>query len=341
MPRSSAVDFVSGPVPAAGGAREIAPGILWLRMPLPLVLDHVNLYALEDPAGWVIIDTGLADQTTRDLWRTLRDGPMAGKPISRVICTHHHPDHMGGAGWLCESLGLPVTASRLEWETAQEVRHRPLDREVKVDYLRRAGYTADMQERSRQRPNIFAPLVSAPPPDVDAITDGDRLAIGGRQWQVMLCGGHSPAHACLWSAEDRVLIAGDQVLPSISPIIGVWPPNWDRDPLTAFHQALGRLATLGADSLVLPSHGEPFHNLPARCAELMDHHRSRLQRVLDCAAEPVTVLQAQQALFRRSFDDMNNEMATAETLAHLNYLIAAGSLARDEDGAGVWLYRRR
>lgn len=341
MARNSAVDSLSGPLPEAGGAREVAPGILWLRMPLPLVLDHVNLYALQDQTGWVIIDTGLADQTTRDLWQALWAGPMAGQPISKVICTHHHPDHMGGAGWLCERFGLPVTASRLEWETGHEVRHRPLDRELKVDYLRRAGYTADMQERVRRRTNIFTTLVSPPPVGIEAIDEGDVLTIGGRRWQVMLCGGHSPSHACLWNAEDQILIAGDQVLPNISPIIGVWPPNWDRDPLAEFHQALARLAALGADALVLPSHGEPFRNLPVRCAELMEHHRARLDRVLTACHQPITILEAQQALFRRSFDDMNNEMATAETLAHLNHLMTKGALVREADETGLWHYRQR
>ena len=341
MPRSSSVDFLTGPVPEAGKAREISPGVLWFRMPLPLVLDHVNLYALEDGAGWAIIDTGLADQTTRELWLALWEGPMAGRPVTRVICTHHHPDHMGGAGWICERLGLPVTASRPEWETAHEVRHRPLDREAKVDYLRRAGYTPEMQDRARRRTNIFTALVSPPPERLEAIDDGEVLTIGGCRWQVMLCGGHSPAHACLWNADDRLLIGGDQALPSISPIIGVWPPGWDKDPLTAFYQSLARLALLGAETLVLPSHGEPFRNLPGRCAELMAHHQARLDRVTAATEQPATILEAQQALFRRSFDDMNNEMATAETLAHLNYLLGTGSVAREADATGVWRYRRR
>ena len=81
--------------PEFGRAIEIAQGILWIRLPLPMALDHVNIYALDDGDGWTIVDTGMGSNKTRGLWRDLMARELGGRPITRVILTHHHPDHVG------------------------------------------------------------------------------------------------------------------------------------------------------------------------------------------------------------------------------------------------------
>ena len=74
--------------PAEGAAHEVAPGILWLRLPLPMALDHVNVFALDDGAGWTIVDTGFASKRAKAIWETLLHGPLRGKPVTRVSVTH-------------------------------------------------------------------------------------------------------------------------------------------------------------------------------------------------------------------------------------------------------------
>ena len=93
--------------PAPGAAIEVAPGVLWMRLPLSMKLDHVNVYALDEGDGWTVVDTGFDSAKSRAIWQMLLDGPLAGKPVTRVIAPHHHPDHLGLAGMRerVESLG--------------------------------------------------------------------------------------------------------------------------------------------------------------------------------------------------------------------------------------------
>src|SRR5215813_7086435 len=101
--------------PAAGEVIEAAPGILWARIPLPFRLDHINVYLIDDGAGWALLDTGIDNDVTRAVWHTLAAGPLAGRPLTRLIVTHFHPDHVGLAGWLCERHGLPLHMSQTEY----------------------------------------------------------------------------------------------------------------------------------------------------------------------------------------------------------------------------------
>ena len=103
-----------GDPPPAGEAREIAPGVHWVRMPLPFALQWINLWLVEDGEGWTIVDTGVAMEQSREYWRKIFDETLKGKPVTRVVCTHMHPDHMGLAGWICRKFGATLWMSRLE-----------------------------------------------------------------------------------------------------------------------------------------------------------------------------------------------------------------------------------
>lgn len=322
--------------PASATTLEVAPGIHWLRMALPFVLDHINLWLLEDGDGWTIVDTGVADEATRSAWEQV----LADKTVTRLICTHFHPDHMGLAGWLAQRHQVPLTATLGEWSFG-----RMLTLEVGEDYhanqvehYRRAGYDADMLAGVRQRSGSYGDRVGPLPAAISDIRDGSRLIINGRLWQVVVGSGHSPEHACLWCAEAEVLISGDQVLPRISPIVGVWPQQPDDDPLRDFLASLDILKRLPADTLVLPSHGLPFLGLHARCDDLVRHHESRLTQVLEATTTPVTALDLARVLFRREMDPSQLGFALGETLAHANCLVERGELRRMIRADGVWLY---
>ena len=98
-----------------GRTLEIAPGIRWLKMPLPFALDHINLYLLEDGDGWTVVDTGWNDGDVRAHWAEAMRGPMGGKPLKRAIVTHFHPDHLGLAGWLADEFGTELWMTYGEW----------------------------------------------------------------------------------------------------------------------------------------------------------------------------------------------------------------------------------
>ncbi|OAN48761.1 MBL fold metallo-hydrolase [Paramagnetospirillum marisnigri] len=338
----SPLDHPFAAPPEAGDVLAVAPGIRWIRMPLPFALDHINLWALDDGEGGVaLVDSGLGNDETKVLWERLLAGPLAGRKATRLIATHFHPDHMGLSGWLCERLGIELTASVREWlfgrmlwlEDSEEFTAN------QVAYYRRIGFDAEQLEGVRARGNTYRARIGVIPVRVVGIRHGDDITIGGRSWRVIEGGGHSPEHACLYCAEAGVLISGDQILPRISPIVGVWPQQPEAEPLSLFLDALTRLRELPADTLVLPSHGLPFRGLHQRVDELIAHHHERLERTLTACAEPATALQVLRVLFKRELDAHQMGFATGETLAHLHYLMKTGQVARDAGTDGVWRFR--
>jgi glyoxylase-like metal-dependent hydrolase (beta-lactamase superfamily II) len=321
--------------PEIGATAEVFAGIHWLRMALPFALDHINLWLIEDGEGWAAVDTGVNDDATRSAW----EGLLARRPLSRLICTHFHPDHMGLAGWLADTQGVPLAATLGEWSFG-----RMLSLETGADYAanqiehyRRAGFGPELLDGVRARVGSYRARVAPLPPSISTLRDGMRLSIGGRTWQVVVGSGHSPEHACLWCAEAGVLIAGDQILPRISPIVGVWPQQPDDDPLGDYLASLEKLKSLPPDTLVLPSHGLPFRGLHVRADDLLEHHAVRLDR-LRGAAVPATALELSRALFRRELDAQQMGFAVGETLSHANHLVARGEWRRDTRADGVWLF---
>lgn len=327
---------------------EVAPGVHWLRMPIPLDLDHINLWLIEDSdadgaPAWTIVDSGFGTDAVRDLWRAIFDGPAAGRRPHRLICTHYHPDHFGLAGWLARAYGVTVEMTEGEWvigallpRMAHETFAAGQDR-----FFARHGMDAARRARLAEGGNEFAHRVAEPPEAFTRIRDGEVLAIGGRSWQVLVTEGHAPEHACLYCAELGVLICGDQVLPKITPNVSVhWFKTGSR-PLADYLASLDVLAPLPADTLVLPSHKLPYHGLPARLDQLRAHHAERLGALAD-ALDPETPLSAAElmpAMFNRELDDMHMMFALGETVAHLEHLVDEGR-ARFSETDGIARYRR-
>lgn len=328
-----------GQVPSPGDAIEAAPGVLWLRMPLPIkALDHINVYALRDGDGWTLVDTGMSTELTREAWETAFAGPLENRRVKRVICTHMHPDHIGLAGWLCERFEAPLLMSRLEYVTARMLvadTGRPAPREG-TGFLRGCGWNEAQLEAYRQEFGRFGRAVSALPQSFTRLSEGDVLEIGGHDWKVVIGHGHSPEHVCLWRASDGTFLAGDQILPRISSNVSVWPTEPLQDPLDDWMLSLDRLeALLPAETLVLPSHGEPFEGVTDRLQALRRGHLTALRRLERSLAEPRRAIDVFPCLFARSIGDAVLGMATGESVAHLNYLLGKGRARRETDADGV------
>jgi glyoxylase-like metal-dependent hydrolase (beta-lactamase superfamily II) len=327
--------------PDPGTTVTVAPGIRWVRMPLPFALNHINLWLLDDGDGVAIVDTGLGRPETRELWERIFAGALGGTRITRVIATHFHPDHFGNTGWLTERWGVELWCTQAEYQSAViacTARGGTAGR--MLAHYRRAGVADEALERLRERGNHYPALVPSLPDSYRCMRDGDRLLIGGRRWDVIVVLGHAPEHAALWCAELNVLISGDQVLPKITTNVSVW---WDRpydDPLRLYLDSLARFRPLPADALVLPSHGLPFHGLHARLDALRAHHDERLAETLSAVREPRAPADLIPVLFRRQLDTHQLSFAIGEVLAHLNYLEAAGSVTRSLGADGVERYRK-
>ena len=329
--------------PPPGEAIEVAPGVLWIRMPLPFTLSHINLWAIADGDRWAAIDSGLRSPETATAWKQLRDGALGGRGLSRVIVTHMHPDHVGMAGWLARRAGCRLWMTRLEYLTCRVLvadtgRDAPEDG---VRFYRAAGWDEDAIEHYRARFGEFGKAVYALPDSYRRIVDGETIRIGDHDWRVITGNGHSPEHACLYSASLKLLISGDQVLPRISSNVSVFPTEPDADPLGDWMASLAKLkAQVPDDVLVLPSHNLPFRGLHARLDDLAAGHAEGLASLQAALGEPRRAIDLFGALFRRPIDSPGlRSMATGETLAHLNRLIAERRARVELDADGVAWYR--
>ncbi|KJS34601.1 MAG: beta-lactamase [Rhodospirillaceae bacterium BRH_c57] len=337
------LDYPFDAIPEPGALVEVAPGVSWLRMPLPFALDHINLWVLEDGDGVTLVDTGVASDTTKALWDTLLAGPLAGRRVNRVIATHFHPDHMGLAGWLCPRLDAPLWATLGEWTYGAMLAFDDSTAFVdnQVAFYASAGFAPDMLAVVRERGNPYASRVVPIPPAVRRMVEGERFTIGAHEWQVVVGRGHSPEHAALWCPGLDVLISGDQVLPRISPNVSVWPQEPDADPLSLFIDSLGVLKATVPDSvLVLPSHGRPFRGLHARIGDLLTHHDARLVDTLEACTTAQRAIDLVSVLFKRTLDVHQTFFAVGEAMAHLHRLVATGTLERRRDADGVWWFSR-
>ena len=352
--------YPCGEPPEPGQPREVAPGVLWLRMPLPFSLNHINLWAIADQdeqgPGWTVVDTGVKSPQALSVWQQLlaASGPLAtfgqgaqGARITRVLCTHMHPDHVGMSGWLTRKFGCRLWMTRLEYLTCRTLaadtgREAPDDA---IRFYRECGWPEDALDQYRARFGGFGKYLHALPDSFQRLSDGDELRIGAHDWRVVVGRGHSPEHACLVSHSLGLMISGDQVLPRISSNVSVFPTEPDADPLADWIDSIHRLrAELSDELLVLPSHGEAFRGLHARLDRLAGGHNRGLTRLRRSLAEgPKRAIDVFGALFARSIDNQGEllGMATGESVAHLNHLQALGEASSSLDADGVRWYRLR
>ena len=333
--------------PGAGETFRIADGISWARIPMPGSLGHINSWLLDDDGadarGVAVVDTGVCLTLCSDAWKALYAGALSDARITRVIGTHLHPDHIGLAGWIAKKRGVKLWMTRGEMLTARTIVGDTSDTvpdEVLVQ-SRAAGWSEEAIERQRGEGwGRFAAMIFALPRSYVRIKDGDVLDMGAHKWRVVTGSGHSPEHACLWNERTGVLVSGDQVLPRISSNVSVNITEPDADPLGEWLASIDKLlATVPADVLTCPAHGEPFKGLHVRLTALRDEHRMRLYKLAEAASEaPMRAVDTFPLLFNRPIGAHNQGLATGEALAHLKRLEVEGRVAK-EDRDGVWWYR--
>lgn len=325
-------------IPDVGEAREVASGVFWIRMPLPFGLDHINLWALADGEGWTLVDTGIRSKKVQIIWEALFAGALGGKPVRRLICTHHHPDHFGLAGWLCERLNIELWMSRAEYFFGRSLvlDAQPTPPPEIMAYYRRAGIDAEgLKAIEAAGYSSLQNIIIRPPSSYRRIRDGETLTIGGRDWNLISGSGHSPEHMALHCPSLGLLISGDQVLPRISSNVSVGPTEPAANPLADWLQSLERFKLLPADTLVLPAHNEPFRGLRDRLEGLIDGHLARLAAIKGFCNTPMTAVDMIPLLFRRKLDGIDFMLGLGECLAHIHYLVDKGCLAQQDDATGV------
>jgi glyoxylase-like metal-dependent hydrolase (beta-lactamase superfamily II) len=317
------LEYPLTPPKADGSVVQVAEGLLWLRMPMPMSLDHINLYLLEDHDGWYIVDTGLNNDITQQLWLTVTKQYCNNKAVKGVICTHFHYDHSSLASWLMATFNVPLYMTHGEFYTLKTLSNNAaaLGGDNQLDFYHRAGLPREELEVIIKICRND-PFIKFSPPSFNRLREGDVLSIGKRRWQIIIGEGHSPEHACLYCAADKLLIAGDQVLPHISSNVLVSELEPQGQPLKNWLRSLKKLQTLDPDTLVLPAHGPVFRHLQLRTQQLLEHHCQQLDilRAFAQRGAEFNAYQAMKQLFKRSLSPIDSMMALGETLAHLNWL---------------------
>ena len=350
---------------------EVAKDVLRMELPISMPgLGHVNCYALIDRDGATLVDPGLPTASSfAALKKRLAQSGLSVKDCHTVLVTHSHPDHFGGASRVLEesngkliahnsfSLGMggaekpevsvndlhaheDSEAGRSPGSEADRARARAPFTPAPGSYSGRTPWGGEKPRppfKMRMRWRLMRTLGKAMrfPTITHPTLGGDVLQLAGREFFVVHTPGHTEDHICLHDPAEEIFLAGDHVLPSITPHISGL--SLEADPLKAFFDSLDRAAAIKHVSQVLPAHGHPFSDLAARCEAIKDHHDERLDEVRLIAKElgPSTV----EAFMKRLFKERSwGGMAESETYAHLEHLRLMGSADRHDGEGDQYIY---
>ena len=328
--------------PKFGETLEVASGVHWLRMPLPMSLNHINLYLIEGNSGWTIVDTGIRGPETQKYWKEIFERCLGGKPVDQIICTHMHPDHTGQAGFLTNHWNAPLLMSHGEYYQTRVMNYLVQDtgRWELSEHFKLAGIpTTYMEEMAKTRSNFAPEEDDLPIPNSYVrLQDGEEILIGHNAWKIISGTGHSPEHICLVSDDLKVLISGDQVLPVITSNVSVSPTEPFGDPLSGWINSHNKfLNELRNDLLVLPAHNEPFFGLHARLKGLIEHHEERMSIIISNCKTPKKAVDLLPMLFNRKLEGHSMFMAVGECIAHLHCLMRRGQITRSKID-GLYFY---
>jgi glyoxylase-like metal-dependent hydrolase (beta-lactamase superfamily II) len=344
-PQAVVIDGLEFPFPdypAPGTATEVADGIFWVSTPVPFVgLKQVNLWLMRDGDGWTMIDCGYGRDDVRAFLTGIWDTVLRGRPITRLIVTHFHPDHAGNSGWISQKWGLRPRMTQGEWFTANlAIQNLDTDHiQPRVVFYRRHGLDETRLQRFLNDVVMYNDGVTLPE-SYKRLRAGDVLTIGADRWRVIIGEGHSPEHVSLYCAERKIVIAGDQILPTITTNVSTWQVEPEFDAVGAFLRTCETfLDLLDPDTLVLPSHRKPFRNVHHRLRQLAVHHAARLNLILDNAGAQTSAGALIDVLFTPGLDGHQVGFAMGEAIAHLNHLVALGHMEMIETPAQV-RYRR-
>lgn len=330
-------------LPEPGLSMEVAPGVHWIRMPLPFALDHINLWLLRDCIdgrdGWTIVDCGITRDEVKALWEQVFKTSLSGLPVLRVIVTHMHPDHVGLAHWLCDRWKAPLWMSMTDYMTARlwssgNQGSTAGGDQAAAHFASHGLRDPESLDQVRARSNYYPGLVPAVPLQFIRLRDGDKVMINDQPWEIIAGFGHAPEHLSLYCPDTRVLISGDMVLPRISTNVSVMSHEPMSNPLTLYLNSMAGYRRLAADALVLPSHGKPFKGLHERIEQQFAHHQERLDEVLQACERPMTAADIVPIMFKRKLDLHQMTFAMGESIAHLHALYFEGKLTRSTAADG-------
>lgn len=321
---------------------EAADGILGVRMPMPPPLEWVNAYFLRDGAGWTMVDTGYNTPESRTVLQDVIAHHLDGKPITRLVATHYHPDHAGQAGWIVNNFKCHFVMTETEWNLARWLGGDQSGSYVNMmlDYYRRAGTPEPLVDAITSRGNNYTRTCDDIPDTYTRVADHDILYIDEQPWRVVVGRGHAPEMIMLYSDARKILISADQVVARITPNVSVWPFDIDANPLRDFiHTCTTLPERIPNDVTILPGHGRPFDDFHARVASYNTFHENRLNKLWSGMTDgDMTLYELHKILFPRELTPRDFVFALGETHSHINYLVSQGRALRVDTAR--FLFRR-
>jgi glyoxylase-like metal-dependent hydrolase (beta-lactamase superfamily II) len=304
-----------------GEVARVAEGVYQLKLPVPFPLRFVSVYLVEGKDGWTLIDSGYDYPPTYEAWERGAEGAGCDleRDVARILVTHFHPDHLGGARWLQERSGAPVCMLEAEIPFSRRLWGDPGGRKTFTEHLIQNGMPPQMAEPAAAEIRSGLPL----PEEMLPLRAGVRFTLGSGVARVIHAPGHADNQFVLHDEARGILYAADHLLLEITPNVGLWPESEPR-PLARYVKSLDELRGLNAD-LVLPGHGPVFHDLAGRIEELVIHHAERLDVMRAVLRDdPRTPYEVSRTVFRGAVTVRQRCFALAETLAHLDHLALEG-----------------
>tara|TARA_B110000438_G_scaffold300088_1_gene351675 strand:- start:13939 stop:14985 length:1047 start_codon:yes stop_codon:yes gene_type:complete len=328
--------------PPNGDVLEVSPNLYWLRMPLPIALNHINLWLLEGKNGWTIIDSGMANDESKEVWINLFETLFKGKSLEKLLITHMHLDHSGLAGWLSDHWNLDPYFTEKEYQETQ-ILSEGIEKSqefIALDFYKSCGYDDASIKRYLERVSYRKTLVTPLNRGYNRIRDKEIITLGDHEWEIMIATGHSPEHACLYSKENNIFVCGDVLLPRITPNISVRPFHAESNPLNDWINSLKEIKErVPDDALILPSHGYPYYGAHKRIDSIVEDHMDKLKSLHKFCKHSKNVIEVFPALFANEINENALILAVGESLAHLNYLIGEGKMEMKKNSDGVNCYK--
>ncbi len=310
------------------GVKEVADDLFMITLPMPFRLAHVNVYALIDGDGLSLFDTGGNFPGTFDILEEfLRKIGFSVTRVRRVFVTHFHADHCGIAGLIKEKSGASVLMSETDFggirSLEQEGTHLGLLRTFCLEQGLDNGTAEIVAGIFRSFKDITWPF------QADAyLKDGLEVTVGDKTVRVVATPGHTSGHCSFFIPEGGILVAGDSILPHITPNLSIDLLSPAFRPLKSFIESLEKMSRFPVDT-AYPAHGLPFQDLHGRAEEIKAHHREREALTLRALeGRPKTAAEVSLVVFGNDLPEFDRLLALNETYVHLLELEHEGVIRR-------------
>ena len=319
--------------PSSNRFLKITEDLYWARIPLPFRLDHVNVFAIKSLDGLVLIDTGINNEETKRRWDSILKNLPTKHEISKIIISHHHPDHIGLSKYLSEKLKVDVYAPKKEVSRAKKIINLS---DNEYGYLlsksyKEFGFSENIIIKSKNRGNFYKGMIKELP-KINELQENFSIVTKEGSWRARFDTGHSPSQLSLFDKERKLYLCFDFLLPRISPNISVGIEDNNFNILEEYYKYLNSISNdYSSDWIVIPGHEFPYYDPVKRANNLITHHNSRLDLILsEIKNTELTIFDAMEILFDKVHNSHDIFFASCETKAHINYLLSANKIILDK-----------